>query len=295
MPAKGDSTAKGTSPKSACGAYGHRKAQCKQLDVEMEAKGKGYKGKGKGKGLYYAGTNEENETEDIMDRQEKEESEQQSEETPDDAWWLGSMNVLTREPKTSWTQPMPQKGATNRFAVLAEPDTHDTASTASQATSEAQRKSTGRPTKLGKRKKVSWSQETEWCWYTRVPQTKSVCAIAKDTPRAGFRLGGGCGGLRSEYKAANGTRIPNLGQQKVRFHNEGQVCGMGFQIADVERPLIAASQLAAGGNRVTFKAQGGEIEHIKSGRKMMLVKKGKIYVLRMWVAANAPSFPRPGK
>ena len=71
----------------------------------MEAKGKGYKGKGKGKGkgLYYAGTNEENETEDIMDRQEKEESEQQSEETPDDAWWLGSMNVLTREPKTSWT------------------------------------------------------------------------------------------------------------------------------------------------------------------------------------------------
>ena len=34
-----------------------------------------------------------------MERQEKEESEQQSEETPDDAWWLGSMNALTREPK----------------------------------------------------------------------------------------------------------------------------------------------------------------------------------------------------
>ena len=67
----------------------------------MEAKGKGYKGKGKGKGkgLFNAGTNEENETEDIMDRQEKEESEQQSEETPDDAWWLGSMNVLIREPQ----------------------------------------------------------------------------------------------------------------------------------------------------------------------------------------------------
>ena len=140
---------------------------------------------------------EENDTEDIMDRREKEESKQQSEETLDDAWWLGSMNALTREPKTSWTQPMPQKGATNRFAVLAEPDTHDTASTASHATSEAQKKSTGRPTKLGKGKKVSWSQAPEWCWYTRVPrvqylmeekEAKSVCAIAKDTPRAGFRL-----------------------------------------------------------------------------------------------------------
>ena len=59
--------------------------------------------------------------------------------------------------------------------------------------------------------------------------------------------------------------------QKVRFHNdEGQVCGLGFQVADVERSLISASQLAAPGFRVTFKAQGGEIEHIKTGRKMTL-------------------------
>ena len=92
---------------------------------------------------------------------------------------------------------MPQKGSTNRFEVLAEPDTHDTASNASQATCEAFQKSTGRPTKLGNRKKVSWTQAPEWCWYTRVPrvqhlmkenEVKSVCAIAKDTPSAGFRL-----------------------------------------------------------------------------------------------------------
>ena len=238
----------------------------------MAAKGTGYKGKGKGKGkgLYYAGTIEEDDMED-MDRQEKEESEQQSEQKPDDAWWLGSMNALTREPKTSWTQPMPQKGATNRLAVLAEPDTHGTASAASHSTSEAQEKTMGRSTKLGKRKKVSWSQAPEWCWYTRVPrvqylmmeeETKSVCAIAKDIPRAGFRLVEAVvdsvaegsvvppnvfpGEIRAsamsktggKYEAATGTRMPNLGQ------------------------------------RVTFKAQGGEMEHIKTGRKMMLVKKG---------------------
>ena len=53
----------------------------------MAAKGKGYTGKGQGKGksLYYAGTSAEDETEDILERQEKEESEQQREETLDDA------------------------------------------------------------------------------------------------------------------------------------------------------------------------------------------------------------------
>ena len=68
------------------------------------------------------------------------------------------------------------------------------------------------------------------------------------------------------HKAANGTRMLNLGQQNVRFRiHEGHVCGMVFQIADVERSLIAASQLAAAGNRVTFKAHGGDIENTKTG------------------------------
>ena len=53
-----------------------------------------------------------------------------------------------------------------------------------------------RSSNLGRRKKVSWSDAPEWCWYTRVPrvqylmkeeETKSVCADAQDTPRAGFR------------------------------------------------------------------------------------------------------------
>ena len=58
------------------------------------------------------------------------------------------------------------------------------------------------------------------------------------------------------HKAADGTSIPN--QQRVRFRNdEGHVCDMGLQISDVERPRAAVSQMAATGNRVTFKAQGG--------------------------------------
>ena len=66
------------------------------------------------------------------------------------------------------------------------------------------------------------------------------------------------------HKAADGTRMLNLGQQDVRFRiHEGHVCGVVFQIANVERSLIA-SQLAAAGNRA-FKAQGGDIENIKTG------------------------------
>ena len=88
-------------------------------------------------------------------------------------------------------------------------------------------------------------------------ETKSVVAVAKDIPGAG----GACefhasdtSNLGGTHKTANGTRMLNLGQQNVRFLiHERHVCGMVFQVADVERSLIAASQLAAAGNRVTFE------------------------------------------
>ena len=97
-----------------------------------------------------------------------------------------------------------------------------------------------------------------------------------------------------ETQGADGTCIPNLSQQRVRVRNdEGHVCGMALQISDVERSLTTASQMAAGGNRVTFKAQGGEIEHIQTGRKMTLVRRQGIFVLRMWIATRAQGFPGP--
>ena len=83
-------------------------------------------------------------------------------------------------------------------------------------------------------------------------ETKSVCAIVKDAPRAAFRLveavvdswaeesvappdvlpgevhASAMPKTGGKYRAASGIRIPNLGQRKVRFHNdEGHVCGMG--------------------------------------------------------------------
>ena len=150
-------------------------------------------------------------------------------------------------------------------------------------------------------------------------ENKVVCAVAKEGVKKGFRLveavvdsgaeesvappkifpgkieASEMSKVGGKYKAANGTRIPNLGQQKVKFRNDdGQMCGMGFQIADVERPLIAASQLAAAGNRVILGAKGGVVEHIKTGRRMMLQRRGGVYVLRMWIAADSQDFPGQG-
>jgi hypothetical protein len=95
-----------------------------------------------------------------------------------------------------------------------------------------------------------------------------------------------------KYRGPDWTRIPNEGQQEVQFtSDEGHRCGMTWQIADVERPLIAVSHLSAAGNKVIFTKTGGEIVNIASGKKIKIQRKGGVYVLRMWV----PGPTTPGK
>jgi hypothetical protein len=100
-----------------------------------------------------------------------------------------------------------------------------------------------------------------------------------------------------KYRAANGARIPNLGQVKVPFMNEeGVKCGIMFQVAEVERPLISATQLAASGNAVIIDGKGARIMNLKTKKVMHLVKRGGVYVLCMRVKADpAPGFPGPGR
>ena len=87
-------------------------------------------------------------------------------------------------------------------------------------------------------------------------------------PSAMSRAGG-------RYRAANGTRIRNLGQQLVHFSvAEGHKCGMPFQVAEVERPLISVAQLAAAGNTVELGVDGGRIVNRTTGRSIALLRKG---------------------
>jgi hypothetical protein len=62
------------------------------------------------------------------------------------------------------------------------------------------------------------------------------------------------------YRAANGARIPNLDQVNVRFENDaGDKCGTTFPVAEVERPLLSATQLAASENAVVIDQKGARI------------------------------------
>ena len=85
-----------------------------------------------------------------------------------------------------------------------------------------------------------------------------------------------------KHRGPDGFRIPNLGQQDVTFESdEGHKCGMTWQVADIERPLIAVSHLSMAGNKVVLEKDGGEIVHQVSGRKIKFLRKGGIYVVRM--------------
>ena len=62
------------------------------------------------------------------------------------------------------------------------------------------------------------------------------------------------------YRGPDGGRIPNHGQTDVSFEpDEGHKCGLTFQIADVERPLIAVSHLSEAGNEVRLWKTGGRL------------------------------------
>ena len=103
------------------------------------------------------------------------------------------------------------------------------------------------------------------------------------------------------HRAANGARIPNLGQQVAAFTTaEGHSCSLRFQIAGVERPLVSVSQLARTGHTVEFSKDMAVVTHRASGRKLKLPRVGGVYVIKMRVRDATPSpegpvFSRPGK
>ena len=100
------------------------------------------------------------------------------------------------------------------------------------------------------------------------------------------------------YRAANGARIPNLGEQRVPFQTaDGHRCILLFQVAPIEKPLISVAQLSRAGNRVVLDDTGGFIENKRSGQKMRVAKEGSTYTLIMKVKTApgpATGFARRG-
>ena len=99
-----------------------------------------------------------------------------------------------------------------------------------------------------------------------------------------------------KYRGPDGARIVNHGQMNVAFtSDEGAKCGLRWQIADVERPLIAVSYLTAARNEVIFEKDGGWVKHKETGRSIRIQRKGGVYVMRMWVPQKSETSPGGGK
>ena len=63
---------------------------------------------------------------------------------------------------------------------------------------------------------------------------------------------------------------------------------MGFEVCDVRRPLAAVSRMTSKGNRVVFgpKEEDNYIQHVESGKKIMMRKKGGAYVVDVMLVGS---------
>ena len=102
------------------------------------------------------------------------------------------------------------------------------------------------------------------------------------------------------YYLADGSPVPNEGQQQVRaVTEEGIDIGTTFQSCKVSRPILSVSRMSEQGNEVHFEKEGGTIRNKATGRVTRFHRKGGVYVLTLWVRTNRqggndPHFHRQG-
>ena len=65
---------------------------------------------------------------------------------------------------------------------------------------------------------------------------------------------------------------------------------MPFQLADIERPLVAVSALAKAGNSVDLYHDEWKIEHQATGKVTSIERRSGTHILRMWVPTDSASF-----
>ena len=85
-------------------------------------------------------------------------------------------------------------------------------------------------------------------------------------------------------KTANGSEMGHYGEKDITFRNDGDIVGLRFQVTDVRKPLLAVRRLVEKGNVVQF---GPEPEHnyimnVETGKRIMMERKGGSFV----IAAN---------
>ena len=97
------------------------------------------------------------------------------------------------------------------------------------------------------------------------------------------------------YVAANGSRIPNAGEQHVRFMTlDGTWTELVFQLAGINKPLISVSKLIEVGYRVVFDEENSYIMHKKTRKIIKMTKERGVFVIDAYVQKSPEAgFTRP--
>ena len=90
-----------------------------------------------------------------------------------------------------------------------------------------------------------------------------------------------------EYEVANGASIPNLGERRCLVWTDGatEEKKMTMQVADVHKGLLSLSRCADMGFEGRFGRRAGALVCETTGEVIPLVRKGNLYVLRVWIKA----------
>ena len=97
------------------------------------------------------------------------------------------------------------------------------------------------------------------------------------------------------YVAADGTRIPNVGQQLVKFMTlDGTWTELLFQIAAINNALVSVSKLNEAGYKVVFDENNSYIMHKKTKRVIKMKKENGVFVIDAYVPKKLETgFSRP--
>ena len=89
------------------------------------------------------------------------------------------------------------------------------------------------------------------------------------------------------YVAADGTRIANVGQQKVRFMTlDGTWMEILFQLAAIHKPLVSVSKLNESGYKVVFDEDDSYIMHKKTRKIVRMRKERGVFMIDAFVPKN---------
>ena len=96
-----------------------------------------------------------------------------------------------------------------------------------------------------------------------------------------------------EYEFASGKAFPNFCERHYEIFCEGAESSMmmHFQVADLHRPLLSPSRAADQGFRSYLDWYGGYLEDTKTGETIPIQRRGRLYVMQIWVRGSTDQPP----